>query len=92
MIVRISGEDQYRLTDEKKDELNELDNDVVAACEGGDEAGYEQSFAALLDYVRSNGERLSDDELAGSDLILPPADLSFAEAGTAFKGEGLIPD
>ncbi|HTZ85789.1 MAG TPA: hypothetical protein VMB05_03895 [Solirubrobacteraceae bacterium] len=92
MIIRISGEDQYRIAEEKKDELNELDNAVVAACEGGDEAAYEKSFAALLDYVRGNGERVGDDELEGSDLILPPADLSFAEAGTAFTGEGLIPD
>jgi len=92
MIVRISGEDQYRLADERKDRLNELDNAVVAACEGGDEADYERSFAALLDFVRSSGERVGDDELESSDLILPPADLSFAEAGTAFTGEGLIPD
>jgi hypothetical protein len=42
--------------------------------------------------VRSHGERVADDELAGSDLILPPADLSFEEAGKAFNGEGLIPD
>jgi hypothetical protein len=92
MIVRISGEDQYRLVDEKTAELNELDNAVVSACEGGDEQGYTETFAALLDYVRKNGERVADDELAGSDLILPPADLSFAEAGKAFNGEGLIPD
>jgi chromosome condensin MukBEF complex kleisin-like MukF subunit len=92
MIVRISGEDQYRVADEQIARLNELDNAVVSACEGGDEAGYEQTFAELLDYVRANGERVADDELAGSDLILPPADLSFAEAGKAFNGEGLIPD
>jgi hypothetical protein len=92
MIVRISGEDQYRLADEQTARLNELDNAVVSACEGGDEAGYERTFAELLDYVRTNGERVADDELAGSDLILPPSDLSFAEAGKAFNGEGLIPD
>ncbi len=92
MIVRISGEDQYRLADEQTAELNELDNAVVSACEGGDEQGYADSFAALLDYVRKNGERIADDELAGSDLILPPPDLSFAEAGEQFTGEGLIPD
>ncbi|HXP38545.1 MAG TPA: hypothetical protein VN817_12340 [Solirubrobacteraceae bacterium] len=92
MIVRISGEDQYRLADEKTAELNELDNAVVSACEGGDKQGYAETFAALLDYVRKNGERVADDELAGSDLILPPADLSFEEAGKAFNGEGLIPD
>ena len=37
MIVRISGEDQYRLDDDQTAKLNELDNAVVAACEGGDE-------------------------------------------------------
>ena len=92
MIVRISGEDQYRLADEQTAELNELDNAVVSACEGGDEQSYEATFAALLDYVRKHGERVADDELAGSDLILPPADLSFEEAGREFRGEGLIPD
>jgi len=92
MIVRISGEDQYTLAAADTARLNELDNAVVAACEGGDEQGYTDSFAALLDYVRTNGERVPDDELSGSDLILPPADLSFEEAGTAFNGEGLIPD
>jgi hypothetical protein len=92
MIVRISGEDQYRLADEQAARLNELDNAVVAACEGGDEQGFNASFAALLDYVRSNGARIADDELSGSDLILPPPDLSFDEAGVEFTGEGLIPD
>jgi hypothetical protein len=92
MIVRISGEDQYRLAEQQTARLNELDNAVVSACEGGAEEDYHRTFAELLDFVRSNGERVGDDELAGSDLILPPADLSFAEAGEAFNGEGLIPD
>jgi hypothetical protein len=92
MIVRISGEDQYRLADDQTDRLNQLDNAVVTACEGGDEAAYERTFAELLDYVRSNGTRVGDDELEGSDLILPPADLSFEEAGREFSGDGLIPD
>lgn len=92
MIVRVSGEDQYRLADDQTAGLNELDNAVVAACEAGDAQRYSQTFGALLDYVRANGERVGDDELAGSDLILPPADLSFEEAGKAFNGEGLIPD
>jgi hypothetical protein len=92
MIVRISGEDQYRLADDQTGRLNELDNAVVTACEGGDEAAYERTFAELLDYVRANGTRVGDDELEGSDLILPPADLSFEEAGREFTGDGLIPD
>jgi hypothetical protein len=92
MIVRISGEDQYRLADDRTARLNELDNAVITACRGGDEEGFHKTFAELLDYVRSNGERVGDDELEGSDLILPPPDLSFAEAASEFTGEGLIPD
>jgi len=42
--------------------------------------------------VRSDGERLPADDLHPSDVILPPADLTFAEAGADFTGDGLIPD
>jgi hypothetical protein len=92
MIVRISGEDQYRLEDGDTARLNELDNAVVAAVDGDDAQGFAESFATLLDYVRSKGTRIGDDELEGSDLILPPADLSLDEAAHEFTGEGLIPD
>jgi hypothetical protein len=92
MIVRISGEDQYRLADEDAAKLNELDNAVVAAVDAGEEAAFGERFAALLGYVREHGTLVPDDELESSDVILPPADLSLAEAGLDFSGDGLIPD
>ena len=92
MIVRISGEDQYRLSDDAATRLNELENAVVAVVDGGREDGFAEAFGALLDYVRRQGTPVADDELEGSDLILPPADLTFQEAGREFTGEGLIPD
>ncbi|MBA3808485.1 MAG: hypothetical protein H0X28_08855 [Solirubrobacterales bacterium] len=92
MIVRISGEGQYRLKDSEKDRLNELENAVVAIVEGGREDGFAEAYEALLDYVRTQGEQLGDDDLSGSDVIIPPPDISFAEAGKDFTGEGLIPD
>ena len=92
MIVRISGEDQYRLPDADASRLNELENAVVAVVEGGREDGFAEAFGALLDYVRTEGTPVGEDELEGSDLILPPADLTFQEAGSEFTGEGLIPD
>jgi hypothetical protein len=92
MIVRISGENQYRLSDSDGERLNELENAVVAIVEGGREDGFADAFAAVLDFVRSNGELVADDDLEGSDVIIPPADLSFEEAGKEFTGEGLIPD
>ncbi|HEX5224538.1 MAG TPA: hypothetical protein VFW29_05355 [Solirubrobacteraceae bacterium] len=92
MIVRISGEDQYELPDEDVSRLNELENEVVAIVDSGRDGDFAEAYRVLLEYVRANGRVVGDDELASSDLILPPADLTFAEAGTEFTGEGLIPD
>jgi hypothetical protein len=92
MIVRISGEGQYRLDDGEAERLNELEREVIAVVEGGQEDGFADSFAALLSHVRSHGTPLREDELETSDVILPPPDTSFQEAGEDFTGEGLIPD
>jgi hypothetical protein len=92
VIVRISNEGQYRVDDGLHDRLDELDNAAVAAVESGDEDGFHEAFEELLQVVRSQGMALGDDELEASDVILPPADLSFVEAGEEFTGDGLIPD
>jgi len=92
MIVRISSEDVFELDEGHHGKLDELDDAVVAKVDAGDEEGFKTSFAALLSFVRSEGMVLPDDDLHSSDYILPPADLTFAEAGENFTGEGLIPD
>lgn len=92
MIVRIATEGQYRLPDADADRLNELDNEAVAAVDAGDEDGFHAAFEQLIELVRSEGEPLGGDELEESDIILPPPDLTFVEAGEQFTGEGLIPD
>ena len=92
MIVRIAADAQYRLPDHDAARLNELDNRVVKAVEGGDEETFARLFEEMLELVRRDGELLGDDELLESDVILPPADTSFAEASDGFTGEGLIPE
>ncbi|HEY5195152.1 MAG TPA: hypothetical protein VIJ39_14960 [Solirubrobacteraceae bacterium] len=92
MIVRISGEDQYRLDEGLHERLNQLDTAVLTAIDAGDEPAFQASFTALLDYVRANGTRIGDEEIETSDLILPPDDITLAEAAEEFTGEGLIPD
>jgi hypothetical protein len=92
MIVRISAEGQYDLDDSLHGRLNDLDDAVVAAVEAGDEAAFHAAFEELLRFVRSEGRRHDGDDLAESDFILPPADLSFREAGEDFTGDGLIPE
>jgi hypothetical protein len=92
MIVRISGEDQYRLADDLHDQLDKLAGAAHAAVDAGEEAAFTRSFAELLNFVRANGTLVGDDEIETSDVILPPSDITLAEAGVEFTGEGLIPD
>jgi hypothetical protein len=92
VIVRISGEGQFRLPDEDADRLNELDNRAVAAVEQGDETGFSELWSQMLELVASDGNALDDEELTDSDVILPPRDITFAEAKGEFSGDGLIPD
>jgi hypothetical protein len=92
MIVRISGEDQYRLDDALHEHLNRLDSTVLSAIDAQDETAFKESFSELLDYVRTNGARVGDEEIETSELILPPDDITLAEAAKEFTGEGLIPD
>lgn len=91
MIVRISNEGQYAVPDEDGEELNELDNAAVSACEASNEESFREAFDKLLDYVRGHGTPVAGDELTGSDMILPPPDVSLEEARAEFQGEGLIP-
>ena len=79
MIVRISGEGQFRLPDNDAERLNDLDNEAVAAVEAGDEDKFHSLFDQMLSLVES-------------DVILPPRDVSFEEAAGEFTGDGLIPD
>jgi hypothetical protein len=91
MIVRISTEGQYEVGESDVATLNELDNEAVAACETADEQRFREAFMRLLSFVRDKGHSVPEEELVGSDLILPPPDVSLREARAEFQGEGLIP-
>jgi hypothetical protein len=90
VIVRIATEGQYEVDEDSSAALNELDNQVVAACESNDEGNFRAKYARMLDLVRA-GHPVPDDQLVASDLILPPPDISLEEAKVEFSGDGLIP-
>ncbi len=92
MIVRVSGEGQFKLPDEDAERLNDLDNRAVEAVEQGYEATFRELWNQMLELVQSDGEAMGEDELTGSDVILPPRDITFEEAQGEFTGDGLIPD
>ena len=91
MIVRILTEGQWTVDEEHLTTLNKLDSEVEQAVDSGDEVAFINSLAALLHAVRSSGERLADDALDDSDLILPPADATLDEVRELLDDDGLIP-
>lgn len=91
MIVRIMEEGQFRLPDERLDELNDLDNRVASAVSAGDQATFDAAFQALLQFVRTAGTAVAADELVTSDHVLPHAETTLEDARSTFAADGLIP-
>ena len=92
MIARLMGEGQYRLDDGVRERLNELDDRAVAAIDAEDEATLDGVLDEMWELVRGRGERLPDEDLSASDLVIPPSDLTLEETRKLFSDEGLVPD
>jgi hypothetical protein len=92
MIVRLMGEGQYRLEDSVLEQLNSLDDQAMAALEASDEVTLDQRLDEMFELVRSQGERLPDEDLSASDAVIPPSDLTLEESRELMSGEGFIPD
>jgi hypothetical protein len=92
MIVRLMGEGQYRVDDGLREELNALDDRAQTALDAEDEPALDEMLDEMWQLVRERGERLPDDDLSSSDLIIPPSDLTLEETRRLFSDEGLIPD
>jgi hypothetical protein len=92
MIVRLMGEGQYRVDDDLREQLNELDDRAVTALEQEDEPALDDMLDEMWQLVRERGEHLADEDLSPSDLIIPPSDLSLEETKKLFSEDGLVPD
>jgi hypothetical protein len=92
VIVRLMSEGQYRVSEKLAQRLNELDDAAIAALDSADQDELGRQLEAMWALVRDEGERLPDDEIVVSDVIIPPSDLTLEETRELFSGDGLIPD
>jgi hypothetical protein len=92
VIVRLMGEGQWEVEGSALARIDELDAETERAAAAGDEQALRTALQELHDLVRESGRRLEHDYLGASDAVVPPADLSLAEAHALLHGEGLIPD
>jgi hypothetical protein len=92
VIVRLMGSGQYRVDDGLLTRLNELDDQAVAALEREDVSELDRCIDTMRRMVEAEGTPLPDDELASSDILIPPSDLTLEETRKLFAEHGLIPD
>ena len=92
MIVRLMGEGQFEIDDGVAGRLNELDDRAQAAAEAEDEPELDRVLDEMWQVVQAGGERLADDHLSTSDVVIPPSDLTLEESRQIMAEEGFIPD
>jgi hypothetical protein len=87
MIVRILGEGQYEVSEAAAARLEELDSELEAAVEAGDDAAFKAALGASVDVVRSGGSPVPADSLHTAEIILPASDADVAEALKLLTGD-----
>ena len=90
MIIRIIGEGQYIVNSSLFDALNAIDNRIVEHVQKGDEPEYRKGLAELIGAIQREGKPADDTMLVESDIIVPPADMTIAEARAVFTGTGIF--
>lgn len=91
MIIRILGEGQFDVAEHTVEALNGIDAQLQEAVDSDDEVGFREALRSLLALVREVGERVPDDYLGPSELVLPNADATIEEVRALLGDEGLIP-
>jgi hypothetical protein len=80
MIVRVMGEDQYRLDDSYRGQIEQLDAAAEVAMNEGDEAAFASALHELIQAVREHGQVIAVEEIVPSDWIIPGPDMTLSEA------------
>jgi len=90
VIVRILGDGQYDVSDDRIGELADLHADLITAVRDGDEFGYGPALATVIAEVHHFGTPHIHIAPADSDIVLPALDADLAQARAQLIEEGLI--
>ena len=88
MIVRISGEGQYELDDGEAVRLDELDTALSRALHEKDEGAFDALLAQTIAHVKDRGKPVPARQVVPSAIVVPPGDVTLAEAERFFTDEG----
>jgi hypothetical protein len=89
MIVRILHEGQFELDADEVASLDDLDKQLLAALNAGDETTFHDVLTRLVNQVRKQGKPVAADRFVPSDLTLPPETASLEELREFLASEDL---
>lgn len=89
MIVRILTDNQYRLDESHMHTITRLDHALEDAAAKNDELQFSDLLEQLTTYIRERGQVVPNEELVASELVVPPPDMSMAEARKYFEENGI---
>jgi hypothetical protein len=103
IIVRVSGQGQFKVNREILDRINDIDNSIVNLLENTDtdvdvnsikvkQKELNEKVNEIINLIRTNGMPLDDKEIIQSQIMIPNPDISVDEAKKIFRGEGIIDD
>ena len=87
IVVRIHGDDQYRLDASARPELDGFDHRLIAAVRADDDAAYHAALGDVTAFVKSKGMALPHGDLTASTIILPSDDMSLDEVISMLQQE-----
>ena len=91
VIVRLMGEGQYRI-DDGCGAAERARRRASGGDRGRRRAEARRGPRRDVGARRGRGEKLPDDDLSASDLVIPPSDLTLEETKKLFSDDGLVPD
>lgn len=88
LIVRVAGDQQYRVPASLRPALDGLDTALARSVESGDAEGFAAAATELGKLIKTNGEQLPPDAVSTSDLIVPSPEMKLEDARKLFAEEG----
>lgn len=90
IVIRIHGDEQYRLEASLRPSLDEFDHRLVAAVRDNDDAAYHAALKDVVAFVKSKGQALPHGDLSASEIILPGDDMSLADVTAMLQRENWL--
>ena len=103
IIVRVSGQGQFKVNRETLDRINDIDNSIVSLFENIDtdvddnsikskQKELKEKIIEIINLIKTNGMSLDNREIIQSQIMIPNPDISIDKTKMIFRGEGIIDD